>query len=109
MPRTNVSVAQITRAGIAPPDETNGDSANNHVVSNNGRVVLLIRNSGTTVARTVTFRFPVLIDGQSVIPKAVSIPTSASRYFGPFPVDTYGARLQVDVDNAELKLTAFGI
>ncbi|MEU2780548.1 hypothetical protein [Streptomyces sp. NPDC007110] len=109
MPRTAVPVTQITRAGVAAPTETNGDPVNNHVIANNGRVVLLVRNSGSTVARTVTLRLPGLTDGQGITPRTVSIPQSTSRYIGPFPTDAYGAQLQVDVDNAELKLLAFGI
>jgi hypothetical protein len=107
--RTNVPVTQITRAGVAPGTEVNGDPTNNHVVANNGKMFLEVRNSGSTVARTVTFRFPGLVDGQSVTPRAVSIPTSASRRFGPFPTDAYSSLLQVDVDNAELKLAAYGL
>lgn len=109
MARTAVPITQITRAGIAPPAETNGDAVNNHVISNNGRVVLLVRNAGTTVARTLTLRVRGAIDGQAVTPRTVSIPTEASRYVGPFPVDQYGPKLEVDVDNAELKLTALTI
>lgn len=109
MPRVNVPVTQITRAGVAAPTEVNGDATNNHVVANNGRVVLLVRNSGSTVARTVTLRLPGLTDGQAVTPRTVSIPISVSRYIGPFPTDAYGSSLQIDVDNAELKLLAFGI
>lgn len=109
MARTPVPLTAVTRAGIAPPAETNGDAANNHVISNNGRVILLVRNSGTTVARTLTLRVRGLIDGQTVTPRTVSIPTEASRYIGPFPTEAYGAQLEVDVDNAELKLTALAI
>ncbi|MET9729708.1 hypothetical protein ABZZ79_03275 [Streptomyces sp. NPDC006458] len=109
MPRTAVPVTQITRAGVAAPAETNGDPVNNHVIPNNGRMLLLVRNSGSTVARTVTLRLPGLHDGQSITPRTVSVPQSASRYIGPFPTDSYGSQLQVDVDNAELKLIALGI
>ncbi|MFF9279531.1 hypothetical protein [Streptomyces griseosporeus] len=109
MPRTPIPVTQITRAGVAAPTETNGDPANNHTVQNNGRVVLLVRNSGSTTARTVTLRLPGSVDGQSVTPRTVSVPQSASRYIGPFPTDSYGSTLQVDVDNAELKLIALAI
>lgn len=109
MPRTNVPVTQITRAGVAAPAEITGDPVNNHVVSNNGRVVLLVRNSGSTVARTLTLRLPGTTDGQSITPKTVSLAQSTSRYIGPFPTGDYGSQLQIDVDNAELKLLAFGI
>ncbi|MFI1723922.1 hypothetical protein [Streptomyces sp. NPDC020489] len=109
MPRVAVPVTQITRAGVAPGTETNGDATNHHVIPNNGRMFLEVRNSGSTVARTITFRFPGVVDGQSVTPRAVSIPTSSTRRFGPFPTGDYGNQLQVDVDNAELKLTAYGL
>ncbi|MDX3455057.1 hypothetical protein PV396_24470 [Streptomyces sp. ME02-8801-2C] len=109
MPRVNVPVTQITRAGVAAPTEVTGDATNNHVVANNGRMVLLVRNSGSTVSRTVTLRLPGLTDGQAVTPRTVSIAQSTSRYIGPFPTGDYSSLLQVDVDNAELKLLAFGV
>lgn len=109
MPRTAVPVTQITRAGVANGTETNGDATNNHVIANNGKMFLEVRNAGSTVARTVTFRFPGLTDGQPVTPRPVSIPISTTRRFGPFPTGDYGSQLQVDVDNAELKLSAYGI
>ncbi|MER7930497.1 hypothetical protein ABTY96_46565 [Streptomyces sp. NPDC096057] len=109
MARTAISVTQITRAGVAAGTEAAGDPTNNHVVPNNGKTILQVRNSGSTVARTVTFRLPGVVDGQAVTPRAVSIPISSTRWFGPFPTGDYGSQLQVDVDNAELKLTAYGI
>jgi len=108
MARGSIPVTAITRAGVAPPAETNGDATNNHTVNNDGKVIILVRNSnGASTARTVTFRVNKTVDGQAVASRAVSIPAGASRYFGPFPVETYGEDLLVDVDNAELKLSAF--
>lgn len=109
MPRTAVPVTQITRAGVAAPTETNGDPTNNHTIPNNGKMFLLVRNSGSTVARTVTLRLPGLTDGQAITPRTVSVAQSTSRYIGPFPTGDYGSALLVDVDNAELKLSAFAI
>lgn len=109
MPRVSVPVTQITRAGVAAPTEVTGDPVNNHTVPNNGKMLLLVRNSGSTVARTVTLRLPGLTDGQAVTPRTVSVPLSTSRYIGPFPTGDYGSALQVDVDNAELKLIALAI
>ncbi|MFF8485173.1 hypothetical protein [Streptomyces antibioticus] len=109
MPRVSVPVNQITRAGIAAGSEVNGDPTNHHAISNNGRMWVEVRNSSGSVARTVTFRLPGLTDGQGITPRAVSIPTSATRRFGPFPTGDYGSTLLVDVDNADLKLTAYGL
>lgn len=109
MPRVAIPVTQITRAGVAAPTETTADPVNNHTVANNGKVVLLARNSGSTVDRTITLRLSSVVDGQSVTPRTVAIPQSESRYIGPFPTGDYGTSLQVDVDNAELRIIALGI
>ena len=108
MARTAVPVTEITRAGVAPAAETNGDAVNNHSVSNDGRVVLLIRNSnGSATARTLTVNFAKDVDGQTITPRTDSIATGASRYIGPFDVATYGRTMSIDVDHAELKLSAY--
>lgn len=109
MPRVAIPVTQITRAGVAAPAETTGDPVNHHSVANNGRVILLARNSGATVDRTITLHLTPIHDGQTVTPRTVTIPQSESRYIGPFDTGDYGASLQVDVDNAELMLTALRI
>jgi hypothetical protein len=105
MARAAVPVTSISRAGVAPPSETNGDAVNNHTVSNDARVAILARNSGAG-ARTITFRLNGNVDGQSVTPRTVSLAAGVSRWFGPFPTSTYGTSLLVDVEHAEVKLSA---
>lgn len=108
MPRVAVPVTVISRAGVAPATETNGDPVNNHTVANDGRTVLLVRNAnGSSTARTLTIRLPGAIDGQGITPRAYPIPAGASRYIGPFTTGDYGTSMQLDVDNAELKLSAY--
>lgn len=107
MPRVDVPVTQITRTGVAPATEVNGDATNNHSVANDGSVWIEVRNSGSTVARVVSARFPNTVDGQTVPARTWSIPTSSTRRIGPFPVGKYGTTLLIDVDNAELKLAAY--
>lgn len=109
MARGTVPLTPLSRAGVAAPAETNGDATNGHTVTNNGRMFLLVHNAGTTVSRTVTLRLSAVHDGQSVTPKTVALAQSTSRYIGPFPQGEYGDQLLVDVDNAELKLSAFSI
>ena len=108
MARSTLTVTSITKAGVAPPAETNGDPTNNHLLPNDGtNTFLLARNSnGASVARTLTVRLQGSVDGQAITPKTYSIPAGASRYIGPFDTARYGSSVQVDVDNAELKLTA---
>lgn len=107
MPRVNVPVTQITRSGVAPATEVSGDATNNHSVANDGSVWLEVRNSGSTVPRTVSARFVNTVDGVTTPAKTWSVATSATKRIGPFPVRLYGSSLQIDVDNAELKLTAY--
>jgi len=109
MARVVLPVTSVAREGIAwPPAEVNGDATNNHqVLNSDSKTVVVVRNSSSTTARTVTFRIPRLIDGQGVSPVTRSIPANATRAFGTFSADDYGTTLLIDVDHAELKLYAF--
>lgn len=107
MPRVNVPVLVSDRAGVAVT-QTTGDATNNHVVNNNGRVVILVENSGAT-ARVVTFNLTRKVDGQTVTPRTKSLAAGAKEAFGPFDPQEYGGKLLVDVAHADLKLTAISI
>lgn len=107
MPRVDVPLTEITRAGVAPGAEVTGDPSNNHSFNNDGRVFLLARNSQATAPRTVTLRFTAVVDGQAVTSRTVAVPISVSRYIGPFPPDTYGSTVLIDVDHADLKLSTY--
>lgn len=107
MARAVLTVTDITRAGIAPPSETTGNPTDNHLLPNDGRTFLLVRNAnGSSTARTLTVRLQGSVDGQGITPKTYSIAAGASRYIGPFDTSRYGTSTQVDVDNAELRLIA---
>ncbi|WP_340376591.1 hypothetical protein U5640_16735 [Streptomyces sp. SS7] len=99
----------MDRSGVLLPNPTTGDPTNNHTVGNNGRVVLLVQNSGGTVARTATFHLARTVDGFSVTPRTVSVAAGATKACGPFNPNDYGDDLLVDVDHAELKITAIRV
>lgn len=108
MPRVAIPVTTITRAGIVPPAETVGDTVNNHsVAGNDGKVFLEIRNAGATVSRTATVLFAQQVDGQTVPGKPVAVAQATTENAGPWPVSLYGSTINVDVDNAELRLRAW--
>jgi len=108
MPRVDIPVTTITRAGVAPPTETTGVPADGHsVAGNDGKVFLEVRNSGSTVTRTATVLFANTVDGVTVPGKACAVLLSSTKHFGPWPVALYGTTLLVDVDNAELRLRAW--
>lgn len=107
MARVAVPVTAITRTGVAPTAETTGDPVNFHSVSNSGRMFLLVRNADGAGAHNVTVNFSQTVDGQSVTAKTYSIPLTSSRYIGPFPSVYYGSTMNVDVDSAQLFLSAY--
>lgn len=109
MPRIDLPVTEVTRTGVAPAAEIVGDATNFHSFNNDGSVVLLARNSGATVTRTVTLRYTGVVDGQAIVARTVAIPISVSRYIGPFPTDVWGQTVNIDVDNAELRLSTYHI
>jgi hypothetical protein len=105
MARGVLDLNQITRTGVAVTEVT-GDAANNHQVANNGDTYILAHNSGAG-ARTITFVINKAVDGVTPTPVARSLAAGASKLFGPFPVSLYGSTLLINVEHAEMKLSAY--
>ncbi|MFE9017296.1 hypothetical protein ACFYNL_01740 [Streptomyces sp. NPDC007808] len=57
----------------------------------------------------MTFRIARKVDGFAVAPRTETVVVGERQLFGPFDIQEYGRQLQVDVDNAELKLTPIRI
>lgn len=108
MPRVAVPVTQSSRAGTVLPAATAGDATNNHSVANDGRVILMVENSGAS-SRDITFYTTVSVDGLTAPTRVESIPAGETQLFGPFPVNDYGSSLAVDVAHAELLLRAIRV
>jgi hypothetical protein len=106
MPRIVVPVTEVTRAGIVPATEVNGDSSNNHYMANDSASWLEIRNAGAST-RTLTLVVNVTVDGQAVTNPTVSLAASASKKVGPFPIAIYGSTLNINVDHSDIKLAAY--
>ncbi|MFC8583247.1 hypothetical protein ACFUGD_01515 [Streptomyces sp. NPDC057217] len=100
----NIPLNTPTRSGVALTT-TPGNATDNHVLVNDGRTVLLIKNTGSTVARIVTFKISKKVDGQAVEARTASLVAGEQKLFGPFSVDEYGGRMEIDVAHAELTLT----
>ncbi len=107
MPRVALTVNEVTRTGLATPTAQNADVANGHSVANDGKVFVLVGNSAATATRTTTFQTPGTVDEQLVADRTVAVPISSSKYVGPFPPVQYGDTLNIDVDHADTRLTAF--
>ncbi|MEU2484089.1 hypothetical protein ABZ593_05675 [Streptomyces sp. NPDC012617] len=108
MPRVAVPVTQSSRAGTVLPAATTGDAVNNHSVANDGRVILIVKNTGAS-SRDITFLTTVSVDGLTAPSRIESVPAGETQLFGPFPVNDYGSTLKVDVAHAELTINAIRI
>ncbi|MFF7408711.1 hypothetical protein [Streptomyces lydicus] len=109
MARSMVPVIRFTRAGSVVDDAVAGDVTNGNTMTNDGATGLLVINTGTTTAHSVTFNLFRTVDGQAAAPRVVSIAVGESRAFGPFAVGDYGSDLSVNVDHAELTLQGFSV
>lgn len=110
MPRTNINAVQASRAGTVLPAATAGDAVNGNATANDGRVVLIVRNTnGSSTARTITFATNVKVDGLTGPVRSESIPAGETQVFGPFPPNDYGTTLAYNVDNAELTVQALRV
>lgn len=108
MPRVAVPVTQSSRAGTVLPTATTGDATNNHSVANDGRVILMVKNTGAT-SRNITFALTTTVDGLAVTARVEAIPAGETQLFGPFDPNSYGTSLSVDVAHAELVLNAIRV
>ncbi|GGU52513.1 hypothetical protein [Streptomyces lavendofoliae] len=108
MPRVAVPVTQASRAGTVLPAATTGDPVNNHSVANDGRVALLVNNTGAS-SRDITFRATRTVDGLTAPTRVESVPAGETQLFGPFDPNDYGTTLNFDVAHAELTINAIRI
>ena len=107
MPRGNIVVTSSSRSGTELPAPTVGDPTNGHQYSNDGATMLLAQNSGSTVVRDVTIHITKQVDGIPVTgTRVVPVAVGKTELLGPYATADYGTTVLIDVDNAELKLTA---
>lgn len=107
MARTAVPVAEINRnPGVAPTAPVAMDAANGNAVANNGHTWIEVSN-GDAAQQTVTVHPIRTVDGQSVAGVAHLLAAGAGRRLGPFPVEDYGASLEVDTTSANVTIAAY--
>lgn len=91
MPRVQIPVTDITRAGVAPPAQTDADSVNDHYFINADSRVLLEIVSSDAGPQTVDL-LPApgfTADGLTVGNLSIAVPAGATRVCGPFRVSTF--------------------
>ncbi len=108
MPRTNIAATQASRAGTVLPTASAGDVVNGNSTANDGRVVLIVKNTGAS-SRTMTFTTVRSVDGLTNPVRSEAIPAGETQVFGPFDPNDYGTTLGYNADNAELTINAIRV
>ncbi|WP_405560697.1 hypothetical protein [Streptomyces sp. NBC_01180] len=83
--------------------------ANGHSVTNDGAVMLLVSNGSADTDATITFNLVRTVDGQSVVPRVVTVGFARSIALGTFAVADYGTPLTFDVSSADISIQALKI
>lgn len=110
MPRTNIAATQASRAGTVLPAAAAGDVVNGNSTPNDGRVVLIVKNTNAaSTARTITFTTVRSVDGLTNPVRSESIPAGETQVFGPFDPNDYGTTLAYNADHAELTINAIRV
>jgi hypothetical protein len=86
MPVTVLTVATITRAGLA--SALAAANADGSLLPNTGQEFLTIANASAE-AVTVSAAITRQVDGQTPPARSISVPAGATRHFGPFPTVEY--------------------
>lgn len=95
MPRTELTVTDLDRAGVAPPAQLDADATNKHLMTNNGSTWIEIVSSDAG-SQTISIDFAATVDGVTVGPRVVTIPAGATRLSGPWPTQTYNVSTAAD-------------
>lgn len=115
MARTALTPVKITLAGISPSgsDGVAGDAANgNYCDGNNGSTMFVAaKNTSVDTAYTLTFVTPGTAGqgGYAIIDEIKTIAFGVTKWYGPFPLSDFTSQLQMDVQNAAIKLQVFYI
>lgn len=110
MPRTALTITDVTRAGVTQPSQQNGDNANgNSLAYNDGKIILEVNNTSGG-ALNCTIGIPGTIDSVSTAGKVVSVGAGATTYIGPFPPALYNqsdGTVNVDVTASTMKFRVY--
>lgn len=87
MAYTNMTPTRPTHTGIAMTAIA-GDDSNGNKISNDGKVVLLLSNTGGSSA-TVTFATPGTVRGLAIADNVVTLASGQVKACGPFPPEIY--------------------
>jgi len=100
MARTPVAYTDPAKTGTALPVPSAVDVANGNVITNDGRVLVIAKNSNVSTPRNVTVTPTGTVDGLAASARTTPLPASTSLLMGPWEVANYSSQLQISGDNA---------
>lgn len=106
MALTALTVTDSSRSAVVLLPATLGtvaDVANGNSFANDGKVIVLASNTGSTVVRNVTIPLAVTVDGRVPASRTYAIAIGTTAILGPYDATNYGTTVQINGDNAELK------
>lgn len=113
MARAALTAAQVAITGLdvkTASNGTTGDTVNGHVVATNdgANVIVIAANTSADTNYNLTFVTTATLGNRSyaVADEVISLAFGAVKAFGPFPIAEFGTSLQIDVQNAAIKLQA---
>ena len=87
MADVDLTVQDISRAGIVATYMDSLDPVDDFFFSNNERVFVHIKNGST--ASVMTIESVQVIDGLAVADRSINLAASVDRFIGPFPAGVY--------------------
>lgn len=106
MAYTNVNPQRPSEAGVAFTPVA-ADNVNGVKIPNDGRVILVLDNSGAASTTTVTIATPRTINGLTVQDRVITVASGAVKVAGPFQPETYNQPAG-DTDAGCMRITFTG-
>ena len=100
MARTQIVYTDPAKTGTTLPSPTAADVANGQYILNDGRVMVIAKNSNGATPRNVTVTPTNTVDGLVPAARTTPLPASTSLLMGPWEVSNYSTQLQISGDNA---------
>lgn len=99
MARTQIVYTDPAKTGTTLPSPTAADVSNGQYINNDGRVLVIAKNSGAS-SRNVTVTPSATVDGLVPAARTTPIGVGVSLLMGPWEIANYSNLLAISGDNA---------
>lgn len=103
MARAHINSVNPDADGTLMPAATTGVPADDHTVTNTGRTIIIITNTGGS-SRVAQVEITRTVQGETPPPKSRTLAAGERWVFGDMPTADFGRLLKVNVDHADLTI-----